>query len=202
MTDASSSVAVKRPQLTLPEAEGAWVREAYASAQVILEYGSGGSTVLASEMPDKTVTSVESDPDWAAMMVRWFDENPPVSMPEIVPVDIGKVRQWGMPVNNMRYGQFSHYSLGVWERPGFRQPDLVLIDGRFRVGCLLACLFRSAAPVTVLFDDYTDRPEYHVAETYADRVETRGRMVRFEVTPRAIRNEELLDVVGLLQHKR
>jgi hypothetical protein len=73
------------------------------------------------------------------------------------------------------------------------------VDGRFRVGCLLACVFRSEAPVKVLFDDYVPRNVYHVAEKYARKVEVHGRMAMFQVTPRKIRNDELLEVIGLMQ---
>ncbi|WP_232790455.1 hypothetical protein [Pelagovum pacificum] len=193
---------IQRPKLTLPEAESALLQERYAEASVILEYGAGGSTVVASEMPEKTIWSVESDADWIDMMNVWFDANEVASRPVLVHGDVGKVKNWGMPVNNAAQARFARYPLAVWDMDGFMQPDLVLIDGRFRVGCLLACLFRSKAPLTVLFDDYDNRPEYHVVETYAQKVETVGRMARFEITPRAIQNDELLEVIGLMQKKR
>ena len=49
-----------RPKLTLPEAEASALRAAYAAAEVVLEYGSGGSTVLAAEAGAE-VWAVESD---------------------------------------------------------------------------------------------------------------------------------------------
>ena len=42
---------ITRPELTMPEAESALLRETYGRAGVILEYGTGGSTVVASELP-------------------------------------------------------------------------------------------------------------------------------------------------------
>ena len=68
---------ISRPELTLPEAEAAHSRAAYKDAKAILEYGSGGSTVMAAEMPGKRVWSVESDADWAQMMRDWFAAHPP-----------------------------------------------------------------------------------------------------------------------------
>lgn len=53
------------PELTFREAEAEVLRAGHALARVILEYGSGGSTVLAAGMPEKLVFSVESDRDWA-----------------------------------------------------------------------------------------------------------------------------------------
>ena len=72
-----------RPDLTLPKAEAAWLAEFYGVAGTILEYGSGGSTVLAAEMPGKTVYSVESDLAWAADMAAYFEENPVASVFDI-----------------------------------------------------------------------------------------------------------------------
>ena len=67
-TDKTPRPGPQRPVLTLPPAEAEALRAAYAIADVILEYGSGGSTALAAEMPGKTVFSVESDAAWLAGM--------------------------------------------------------------------------------------------------------------------------------------
>src|SRR5690554_3335376 len=97
-----SDTLIKRPELTLPEAEAAKVAAAYGGADVILEYGSGGSTVLASEIPGKRVFSVESDPDWAEMMRGWLTQNPPASGTQIdvIWADIGKTGEWGRPIDD------------------------------------------------------------------------------------------------------
>ena len=53
----------------------------------------------------------------------------------------------------------------------------MLVDGRFRVACVLESLL-SLSPLSetkILLDDYVDRPEYAVVEEYAD-VELVGRM--------------------------
>lgn len=50
--------------------------------------------------------------------------------------------------------------------------------------------------MTVLFDDYMDRPAYHVVEDFAGPpAETRGRMARFELEPRQLQGHELLTFV-------
>ncbi|MDJ0629833.1 MAG: hypothetical protein QNJ44_16365 [Rhodobacter sp.] len=175
---------IERPVLTFPAAEAAWVRQVYDGARVILEYGSGGSTVLAGEMLGATVFSVESDRDWVENMRAWFEENPPLADVRLHPVDIGRTRAWGHPAGNANWRQFHKYPISVWDRPDFRHPDVVLIDGRFRAACLLTALFRIERPVTVLFDDYVGRKPYKAVETFAEPVETRGRMVRFDLEPR------------------
>lgn len=187
-----------RPELTLPEAEAATLRSAYAAAEVILEYGSGGSTVLAAEL-GKTVWSVESDKDWADMMKRWFAATPPEGTVHIVYSDIGPTKEWGHPVDDSSWKRFARYPLAVWDNPRFQHPDVVLVDGRFRVGCALATAFRITRPITLYFDDYAGRERLHVVEEYLGApAEIIGRMARFEITPMPVPADRLLQVVHLM----
>jgi len=79
---------------------------------------------------------------------------------------------------------FYRYPVAIWNETFFRQPDLVLIDGRFRAACFITtCLF-TKQPVTIIFDDYVERPSYHVVEELAKPVEITGRMARFEIEPK------------------
>ena len=193
---------IERPTLTLPKAEAAWITQAYSDASAILEYGSGGSTVMAAEMSGKTVFSVESDRHWAAMMSEYFDANPSASPVNMHWADIGPTVAWGSPKNTKNHQKFSRYPLNVWDRDDFVHPDTVLIDGRFRQGCLLAVLFRATKPVTVYFDDYMNRKTYHQIEEFVPRVDYIGRMARFEVTPRDIKPAELGRITEIMGNPR
>lgn len=189
-----------RPELTMPPEEAAWLRAAYESAEVILEYGSGGSTVMAAEMPGKLVWSVENDWKWANQMQDWFKANPPkAAAVRIHHTGIGPVSEWGLPVSHARWRRYAKYPLEVWSDPDFSDPDVVLVDGRFRVGCVLAALFEARKPLTLYFDDYVRRPRYHVIEEFVTPQETCGRMARFEITPRHPARGELLRVMELMQ---
>ncbi|MDZ4134234.1 MAG: hypothetical protein U1D06_01390 [Paracoccaceae bacterium] len=164
-------------------AEAMALRAAYDGASTILEYGSGGSTVLAGEMPGKTVFSVESDRDWHDMMQRWFVKAPPEATVHLHHADVGPTESWGMPKNARAIRRWPDYALGVWDRVDFLHPDVVLIDGRFRVACLLTTAYRITRPVIALFDDYAPRPGYHRVEELLKPVATIGRMARFELAP-------------------
>lgn len=195
-----SDTLIKRPELTLPEAEAERVAAAYGGADVILEYGSGGSTMLASEMPGKKVFSVESDQAWAGMMRGWFAQNPPANGTQIDVIwsDIGETGLWGRPIDDSGWRTYAEYPLGVWQRKGFAQPDVVLVDGRFRVGCALATAFCTAKPVTLLVDDYTLRKHYHVVEEFLGAPRLTGRMAEFDVAPMAIPAERLLMITKMM----
>lgn len=167
-------------KLTFPNAEKAFVQEAYAQANVILEYGSGGSTVLAATL-GRTVFSVESDKDWAnALSAHLADIS---DLAKVHFADIGPTGDWGKPKSNAGFANYHKYALSVWDRPDFMEPDLVLIDGRFRPACLVAVMLRAKKPTTVLIDDYDERPYYHAVENLARKEEQIGRMAKFTVTP-------------------
>lgn len=175
-----------RPELTLPPDEAVAVKQAYGNAKCILEYGSGGSTALASELPGKVVFSVESDRQWAANLSEWLASRPRPAVVHMHYADIGPTSEWGYPADEAAKDRWPSYATSVWKRRDFQHPDVVLIDGRFRVGCFLTVLLRTRRPIEVLFDDYTDRPQYHVVEELVKPVEIIGRMARFKLKPRWI----------------
>lgn len=196
----TQTMPITRPELTLPDAEAARLRAAYQGADVVLEYGSGGSTVMAAEMPGKTVYSVESDRDWAEMMLGWFEGNPPAtgSEAQVIWVDIGPTKEWGHPLKASKHLRFAQYPLAIWDMEGFQQPDVVLVDGRFRTGCVMATAFRTAKPVTVLVDDYKRRKAYHRVETFLGAPKMFGRMAEFEVAPMLPEPARLLEIVEMM----
>jgi len=186
-----------RPELTMPPAEAEALRMAYEEAEVILEYGSGGSTVVAAELPGKHVTSVESDRAWARMMKAWLAANPPAEGTEvnIVWTDIGPTGDWGHPVSDAKWRSYPDYPLAVWRTEGFRHPDVVLVDGRFRVGCALATAFSITRPVTLLFDDYSQRRWQHQVEEFLGAPLMIGRLAAFQVEPQPIPPGSLMQLI-------
>jgi hypothetical protein len=188
---------VERPKLTFAPEVCAWVEAHYAAADVILEYGSGGSTVLGAEMPGKTLYSVESSRDWHLMMQRYFEQNDVPSPPELHYVNIGETGKWGLPVNTEQQHRYHKYPLAIWDQDGFRHPDLILIDGRFRVACALTAMLRCTRKATILFDDYRDRKRYQVLEEFLELKEMRGYMARFEVEPTALPRDKMTRIIGL-----
>lgn len=184
----------------MPEEEAGVLRAAYAKADVILEYGSGGSTVMAADMPGKRVFSVESDKDWALMMRGWFEANPPNGNSEVDVIwsDVGPTKDWGYPQDTAHYMRYARYPLEVWGLKEFRQPDVVLVDGRFRVGCALATALRTTKPVQLFIDDYKRRKQYHKVEAFFGQPTLTGRMAGFTVNPMRLEPDRLLDTIEMM----
>lgn len=179
------------PALSFPGAEEDLVRTTYEKARVILEYGSGGSTVLAAEMPGKLVFSVESDRNWALRLQSRLDEAELLSPATVYHVDIGPTGAWGRPLDDSHWPQFHNYPVAIWDEPFFRHPDVVLIDGRFRVACMMTVMARAERPITILFDDYVERKPYHMVEEIIAPREFVGRMAVFDVMPGLVTGSDL-----------
>lgn len=193
----AASEAPDRPVLTMPEAEAARLKAEYTKATRILEYGMGGSTVLAAEMAGKSVYSVESDKAWHDAMERYFAAHPPRARLMLHHSDIGPTRDWGHPVDETKFRRWPSYPLSVWDRDDFLQPDVVLIDGRFRAACFMATLFRTREPVRVLWDDYMGRDRYHDIEEFCLPSEMVGRMAIFDIEPTSVRPDRLAQIINL-----
>ena len=73
-------------------------------------------------------------------------------------------------------------------------PDTVLIDGRFRVCCFLTSLKYANENTKIIFDDYNNRPYYHVVEKFIKKEQTCGRQTLFIVKNKNKINFDLLNI--------
>lgn len=194
----------EKPVFTMPQAEKALVTKAFQRASTILEYGAGGSTVMAGALVDKRVVSVESDQGWADMLSDWFAQNPVAegTSVEVRWCDVGRTREWGMPVTDSAWKHFARYPLEPWIGDNAVTPDVVLVDGRFRKGCALASALMTKKPIDIFVDDYGDRAYYHGIEHWLGQPKMTGRMAHFKVQPRLIEAQDLLAITQHLTDPR
>lgn len=188
---------MKKPELTFPKEVAQYVEQAYRSKDVIFEYGSGGSTILAAEIPGKTIVTVESDPVWLCRLNTYIQHTRLPSLPVTLHQDIGPTKKWGYPLDETKWRNFPKYSLGIWQYSSINKidPDIVLIDGRFRVACFLASIIHLKSTTTILFDDYLDREYYHVIEKICKPSAFVDRMAIFNVEPANVDSRSILDLL-------
>jgi hypothetical protein len=147
-----------------------------------LEYGCGGSTLLAARSESKpAIISVDSDPDWAERISLECAKEGATT--HIQHCDVGQVGSWGTPIDTRHYMKFPGYMATPWNiaRELGLFPDTVLIDGRFRVASFLFSLINAQPGCVIIFDDYFNRPEYSVVEKYCTVKSAYGRMAEFLV---------------------
>lgn len=182
--------------LSFPPDAAALVRQELGAARVVLEYGSGGSTFLALEQGVEFIFSVESDARWASRIESALAAHHAPGRFHIHHADIGPTGNWGLPKGNSAARRFPAYAAGPYDHPQFRHPDLILVDGRFRTACFITAMLRCTRPVRLLFDDYSDRPHYHWVEDFFTPSAHAGRMALFEITPRALPVDRLVDILS------
>jgi hypothetical protein len=170
---------------------GAEFERSLKAANLYLEFGAGGSTVMAARM-GKPGISIEGDPHYARDVRRKLRSIP--NSIQLVHVDIGRTEQWGFPqdrrateANLSMWAEYMALPFRMLETGFF---DLVLIDGRFRAACALRTISEARkrkAAVRILVDDYHDpedpRPYYQVIEQYAPLTRLSGRMAVFDIAP-------------------
>lgn len=161
--------------------------EAIARSRVYLEFGSGGSTVFAAARCPFLV-SVESDRRIIARVKRRIGTLSPDH--HLIHADIGWTRKKGYPVLSGRSlaARGRRYAEAPWpvlERAG-RVPDLVFVDGRFRVASFLETLLRLPADWTgQIMIDNASRPFYRPIFELAELVH-RPRLLAFFRMPPAL----------------
>jgi hypothetical protein len=148
-----------------------------------LEFGSGGSTILALQKGVAKCNSVESSVDWINKLreqsvIRDAEQCGRLSFHH---ADIGPTGNWGMPVDRSGLNRWPQYFLRIWGLLD-QNPDLILIDGRFRAACGLCALISSRESTRILIHDfYTPEPQrdnYRRLLEFADVAERANNLVR------------------------
>lgn len=164
----------------LDDLSAQYFKERLAQSRCYLEYGSGGSTVYACTVAKvPTVISVDSDERWVSSVRDSVGSLG--SKLHVQHCDIGEVGEWGVPIDSTRMTKYWRYTVQPWaiSRAECQTPDTVLIDGRFRVTAFLYCLIAGRVGTLILFDDYFDRPQYHIVERFCEVSDRVGRMAVF-----------------------
>ena len=182
------------------EALARFTRELDASTGY-LEFGSGGSTVLADRRSVRTV-SVESD-RFYARVVR--SQLTPATTVKVLDVYLGLTGLWSYPVfqkpTRRRQGRWRRYVQRPFDqlREDGWFPDFVLVDGRFRRACVLETVRRAITEnqeLTLMVDDYfnVDRSHYEAVESWLGRPERVGRAALFIVNKAVTKSPTPKDV--------
>jgi hypothetical protein len=168
------------PAPKLFDGEGLLFEEAVAGASVYFEYGMGLSTLWALKHTTATIYAVDTSSEWVST-VEMQAGNMGRGRLNAKWVDLGPVENWGYPSSYAHRNRFEDYMDFVWTSG--LSPDVVLIDGRFRVCSFLHSLLKSRSGTKIIFDDYRRRAGYHVVEEFLPISHEFGRQCLFVVPP-------------------
>lgn len=156
-------------------------KEIFKNVDVYGEYGCGKSTNWVLNNSKCKVISVDTSDLWIDIIKRDNHNNLRLNIHHS---NLGLVGKWGRPISYREFKNFSDYTDYIWKQTN--KPNLVLIDGRFRVCCFLTSLKYADEGTRIIFDDYTNRPFYHeFVEKYVKRQEEHGRQCLFVVPPKS-----------------
>ncbi len=167
---------------SLEDESNKYLTDALKEAKFYLEYGSGGSTVLASKLGVDYIT-IETDLLFLNAVKNKVNQlgNKNLSKQKYLFRNIGLTSRWGHPLfpdtrRQSLLTKFKNYS-----DPKFvmrDKPDLIMIDGRFRVVTLLRMYdyLKTYSGWKVLFDDYFSREEYQIVSQFFKVDERLGRL--------------------------
>lgn len=166
--------------------EPALFASALGASRRYLEFGTGGSTLSAIRQGVEVMVAVESDPAW----VDALRQHPEIAEAigdgklGLVHGDIGPVASLGYPRDYASGAPdkvlWPNYIRAGWQEVSRRRfvPDLVYVDGRFRVGCCLSVVLAckeyvpvGQAPQVLVHDIADDRRHYEPIFRFFDVVE-------------------------------
>ena len=166
-----------RPHLDPDTAE--WLERRLQRTKLFLEFGSGGSTILANTLAVPSI-AVESDRFYGAVVQNAIINGDLMRM--VIP-KMGITGQWGMPLF-FKKAKGPRYVTAPFELIDETYPDFILVDGRYRVACALEAARRAhtrGVAAELMLDDYDTRPFYHVLEDYLGIPRRIGRAAVFAI---------------------
>lgn len=156
-----------------------------ANDKIVLEFGAGFSTIVLSKAARELV-SVESDFKFMELIKSRL---PTASNTRLIHGNIGPTEKYGAPKRSLRWFYKRKYPL--YSNVAFSKDDpryeLVFVDGRFRVACMLQCALQINSKFTLVCDDFINRPEYHVVlEIFGKPIFLWQNCVLWNLNPREI----------------
>lgn len=160
---------------------------ALEGAHAMIEYGSGGSTIFAARR-GVAVSSAETSRRFSEAVNRRLEEIG-ASTSSVTYCDVGPTERWGWPVDTTPTTRnllaWQQYVEAPWRAAPVhgRRPDLVLVDGRFRVACVAYSALqigRNGSNAPILLDD-AQRNEYRAIDLVCEVAQRFGRMEQLRV---------------------
>ena len=131
-----------------------------ANATNYSEFGSGGSTVYIDGCVNiKEIVSIESNEEFARNVSL------KCSRTHVRHIHIGPAHFWGHPSDASTISRWPSYS-----QADIGTPDLVLVDGRFRVACILQVCLNHPNSI-LMVHDFWNRLEYGCVLPFLDVID-------------------------------
>lgn len=96
------------------------------------EFGCGGSTVEVAKNTEASIYSIDSSKEWLEKVDQEIGGRKNTTCKHI---NIGPLKEWGHPADESHKNLWPNYSNALIDSR--LKPEIILVDGRFRVACIL-----------------------------------------------------------------
>jgi hypothetical protein len=125
-----------------------------------VEFGSGGTTVLAYHMGCASIVTIDSSLVWLEKVKEACTSNGKSEI-KLIHADIGPIKELGYPRDESNKMLWERYHRAPWADPDVTLADTFLVDGRFRVACVMQTALHCSQNAIVMVHDFANRPYYH-----------------------------------------
>jgi hypothetical protein len=125
-----------------------------------VEFGCGGTTVLAHSMGCPSIITIDSSLEWLEKVKNACIPNERTRI-KTIHVNIGPLKELGYPKDDKGTSLWETYHSSPWDDPDVAMADTYLIDGRFRVACAVQTALRCSKSAVIMIHDFANRPNYH-----------------------------------------
>jgi predicted RNA methylase len=141
----------------------------------VFEFGCGGSTSLMCDIKNiKTIHSVDSDKNWINRVKKQVGEKVNFHF-----IDINAdPSNFGHPKDQSKISEWPNYS-SVLKNLSNYYPDLIFIDGRFRVACALKSIEKMKPYSYLIIHDYHPSRNYNIIEKWFKKIDSAGNLCVF-----------------------
>ncbi len=167
--------------------------ELIKNCNVYGEYGCGQSTVWMARNTKCKILAVDSSDIWVNRVQKRIDKLKDPERIKLIYANCGTISHFGYPKDYSARFSYKNYLNSIWDYE--IKPDLVLIDGRFRVASFLTSLLRSIPGTKILFDDYTKRTQYHLVEEFLTPKIKTSRQALF-IRPDKLNEEKIISEIN------
>lgn len=158
----------------------------------VVEYGSGGSTFYFLKR-NKKVISIENNESFFLFMktINVIKRSKHLNFQY---VDTGKSLSWGRPENTIKMENWPKYYKIAWEDLHLSFPDIIFIDGRFRVMCALEAINYISLDTIIIIHDFSSREYYYDILNYFEIIDQVDALV-------ILKKKHTIDLVQLAESK-
>ena len=150
------------------------------------EYGSGSSTLIANDLNKKFI-SIELDKKY------YLELKKKIRNDQVKFFNIGPVGEFSYPIFKLKKKIVNYINSIDTYLSNEDYPDLILIDGRFRIACCLNILKhvqKKSLKVLILLDDYEKRESYKILNKFF-KIKSIGRMAVLKALKKRVSDKTL-----------